>query len=278
MALSYQSMVDDSASAEAFVHSVDRAATTVLTLDDPDRLNPLSPQLTVQLHAKLVAAIANPTTRAIVLTGADPAFSAGGDLRSMVDVVRPMVAEGPEGATSMWRWIRYQFSEIVRLIVRTDKLVVAAVNGPAAGVGLAFALASDLVVASDRARLVIAFARIGLVPEVGTGWLLNRRVGYQKAMELVIAGSPLTADEAHELGLVNEVVAHADLMERACWWAQRATELPPHVLAMTKPLLRQTADLSWDQALTMEEFAEPACFTTADHAAGVDRLLSQEGR
>ena len=88
----------------------------------------------------------------------------------------------------MWRWIRYQFGGAVRLITRTDKLFVAAVNGPAAGVGLAFAMACDLVIASDRARLLTAFERIGLIPEVSLGWLLTRRLGYHKTMELFIDG------------------------------------------------------------------------------------------
>ena len=193
----------------------------------------------------------------------------------MVESVRPLVDEGPEGVTAMWRWIRYQFSGVVRVIAGTDKLFVAAVNGAAAGVGLAFALASDLILASDRARLVTAFGRIGLVPEVGVSWLLTRRVGYHKTLELFLAGRAVHAAEARELGLVNEVVPHDELLERARWWCEQARALPPHVFPMSKPLLRQAADMSWEQALTMEEFAEPACFTTAGHREAVDAVLAR---
>lgn len=119
-----------------------------------------------------------------------------------------LVDRGPEGATAMWSWIRYQFGGVVRLITRSDKVFVAAVGGAAAGVALAFALACDLIVASERARLLLAFGKIGLVPEVGTSWLLTRRLGYQKTFELFVGGEILTADEAARLGLVNQVVGH----------------------------------------------------------------------
>ena len=158
-------------------------ASATLTLDDPERLNPLSAELTVQLHDALQELAADPTIRAIVLTGADPAFSAGGDLRMMLDTARRML-EGPGGTTDIWRWIRGQFGGIARLIVRTDKAFIAAVNGPAAGVGLAFALACDVLILSERASIVPAFGRIGLVPEVGNSWLLTRTLGYQRTFGL----------------------------------------------------------------------------------------------
>lgn len=249
------------------------ASTVVVRLEEPAALNPLNPPLTLQLHDRLLEAAGDPEVAAVVLTGADPAFSAGGDLRSMRDVVHPAVDGSDEGATVMWRWIRHQFSAIARLIVRTDKLFVAAVNGPAAGVGLAFAQACDLVVASDRARFVVAFGRVGLIPEVGIGWTLTRRVGYHKAIELFLDGRALSAAEALDLGLVNEVVDHDELLARALHWAAKAAELPSHSFAMTKPLLRSAADLPWDQAVTMEEFAEPACFTTRGHRDAVAQLL-----
>src|SRR5262249_58506326 len=115
---------------------------------------------------------------------------------------------------AMWRWTGHKSGGVAGVIPRSDKLFVAAVNGPAAGVGLAFAMACDLVIASDRARLLTAFGRIGLVPEVGLGWLLTRRLGYHKTMELFVSGTILSAEQALGLGLVNEVVPHAQLLPR----------------------------------------------------------------
>ena len=142
-----------------------QGAHAIVTLDDPEKLNPLSSQLTVQLHDELAALAAEPEIRAIVLTGRDPAFSAGGDLRLMVDAGQGML-NAPAGATDIWRWIRGQFGAIARLITRTDKAFIAAVNGPAAGVGLAFALACDVIVLSEAARIVPAFGKIGGVKVV----------------------------------------------------------------------------------------------------------------
>jgi 2-(1,2-epoxy-1,2-dihydrophenyl)acetyl-CoA isomerase len=246
----------------------------VVTLDDPDKLNPLSAELTVQLHDELRQLAADPELRAIVLTGSDPAFSAGGDLRLMVQAGQEMLAS-PAGATDIWRWIRGQFGAIARLITRTDKAFIAAVNGPAAGVGLAFALACDVIVLSERARIVPAFGRIGLVPEVGNSWLLTRRLGYQRAFGLFASGRHLDAAEAFELGLGNELVAHDELMPAALKWCERVERLPAHVLAMSKPLLRQCADMTWEQAITMEELAEPMCFTTDAHKDAVGELLAR---
>jgi 2-(1,2-epoxy-1,2-dihydrophenyl)acetyl-CoA isomerase len=243
-------------------------------LNDPQKLNPLSAELTVQLRACLVELATDPAIRVIVLTGTDPAFSAGGDLRLMRDVAHPLVDEGPDGAAGAWEWIRREFGAIARLITATDKGFIAAVNGPAAGVGLSFALACDLIVASERARLVPAFGRIGLLPEVGQSWLLTRRLGYQRTFELFASGRHLSGSEAAELGLVNAVVPHEGLLAHAQDWCARLEGLPAHVLKMMKPLLRNAAELSWEQAITMEEFAEPICFTTDAHRASVEALLA----
>src|SRR5919197_3366818 len=110
-----------------------------------------------------------------------------------------------------WRWIRWQFGGVVRTIAKSDKVFIAAVNGAAAGVGLAFALASDLVLASERARFVSAFMKIGLLPEVGTSWLLTRRIGYQRTFELFAGGRELSGKEAVRLGFANAVVPHEEL-------------------------------------------------------------------
>ncbi|MDR3418259.1 MAG: enoyl-CoA hydratase/isomerase family protein [Nevskia sp.] len=247
----------------------------VVTMDDPPSLNALSAVLTVQLHDALRELVADPKLRAIVLTGSDPGFSAGGDLNLMADAAHPMLDHGGEGAADLWRWIRHQFGGIVRLIMRSDTPFIAALNGAAAGVGLAFALSCDLVVASEQARIVPAFLRIGLLPEVGTSWALTRRLGYQRTFELFAHGRIIGAAEALQLGLVNELVPHAELTIAAERWCERIARQPRHAMQMMKPLLRHAADLTWDQALAMEEFAEPNCFSTAAHRRAVHALLGQ---
>lgn len=253
--------------------SEDRA---IVTLDDPRKLNVLSAALTVQLRDRLDELIEDHALKTIVLTGADPGFSAGGDLRLMREAIDRIKGDpdDEDGSTMPWRWIRNEFGGIARRIAKTDKAFLAALNGPAAGVGLAFAFACDLVIAGDRASIVPAFGKLGLLPEVGTSHHLTRRLGYQRTFAFYVGGGHLDAHEAHEAGLVHEVVPHDDLMSRASWWADRIAALPPHALEMAKPLLRTAQDVPWEQSLQMEEFAEPSCFTTAAMSRSVDQLIS----
>jgi 2-(1,2-epoxy-1,2-dihydrophenyl)acetyl-CoA isomerase len=244
----------------------------LVTLADAAKLNVLSAPLVRQLRGALEELTSDRAIRAIVLTGSDPGFSAGGDLRMMDDA--PAVLASAEGATDIWRWIRYEFGGIARIIARSDTAFIAAINGPAAGVGLAWALSCDLAIASERARIVPAFGRLGLLPEVGTSWAITRRLGYQGAFAYYASGEQLDATRARELGLVHEVVPHAQLLEAADAWCSRIAALPAHALAMTKPLLRAAADCSWEATLTMEEFAEPQCFTTSAFQNTVREMLS----
>ena len=249
-------------------HRGDRA---VVTLDESERLNVLSAPLVRQLRRALQALDADADIRSVVLTGVDPGFSAGGDLKMMQLAVEHR--DAPEGMADVWRWIRREFGGIARLIAGSDTIFVAALNGAAAGVGLAWALTCDVVLASERAVIVPAFGRLGLIPEVGTSWALTRRLGYHGALAYYLRGDHIDAGTALRLGLVQEVVEHDRLLAAADEWCSRITEMPPHAVAMAKPLLRTAADANWHDALTLEEFAEPTCFTTAAFADSVRAML-----
>jgi 2-(1,2-epoxy-1,2-dihydrophenyl)acetyl-CoA isomerase len=249
-------------------HRGDRA---VVTLDESERLNVLSAPLVRQLRRALQALDADADVRSVVLTGVDPGFSAGGDLKMMQVAVEQRHA--PEGVADVWRWIRREFGGIARLIAGSDTIFIAALNGAAAGVGLAWALTCDVVLASERAVIVPAFGRLGLIPEVGTSWALTRRLGYHGALAYYLRGDHIDARTALRFGLVQEVVEHDRLLATADEWCSRIAELPPHAVAMTKPLLRAAADANWNDALTLEEFAEPTCFTTAAFADSVHAML-----
>jgi len=267
----YEDLVRDGREqADVRVHVERSSDRAVVTLSDPAKLNVLSAALVLQARAALEELAADPAIRTIVLTGADPGFSAGGDLRMMQQT--PQAVTAAEGVTDIWRWIRYEFGAIARLIARSDTAFIAALNGAAAGVGLAWALTCDLAIASERARIVPAFGRLGLLPEVGTSWAITRRLGYQGAFAYYARGEELDATRAQQLGLVHEVVPHERLLQAADAWASRIAALPPHAMAMTKPLLRAAADASWENALTMEEFAEPQCFTTSRFQDAVREL------
>ena len=273
----YQDMLSQGAADGRRLVRVERDGTrAVVTLCDPERLNPLTAGLTVQLQAHLSDLAADPSLRAVVITGQDPAFCAGGDLEMIQSGATAIqAAADPSDTTDAWRWIRRQFGGVVRTMTTTDKIFIAAVNGAAAGVGLAFALACDLIIASDRAVLVPAFGRLGLVPEVGTSWLLTRRLGYHAAMAFYISGRHLGAAEAERLGLVQEVHPHDELLAAADRWCERIGAFPPHALELTKPLLRAAADAPWEQALKLEEYAEANCFSATALPAAAAAVKSR---
>jgi 2-(1,2-epoxy-1,2-dihydrophenyl)acetyl-CoA isomerase len=257
----YRELVKEGELADGEVVRVKRGeGRATVTLNQPERLNALSAGLVIGVKNALTELAADPDVRSIVLTGAGDGFSAGGDLK-MMSIAEDRLTDA-EGSTDIWRWIRYEFGGVVRLIARSDTAFIAALNGPAAGVGLAWALTCDVIVASEKAVLVPAFGRLGLLPEVGTSWALTRHLGYQGAFAFFAGGKHLTADDAHEAGLVQEVVPHDELTSAADRWCDQIAALPPHALAMAKPLLRAAADSSWDASLATEEFAEPNCFTT----------------
>jgi 2-(1,2-epoxy-1,2-dihydrophenyl)acetyl-CoA isomerase len=262
---------DPSAAQRVYVeHKGDRA---LITLADPDSLNALSAPLVRQLRKALEQLVREPELRSIVLTGADPGFSAGGDLR-MMQVAVSRLTDAP-GTTDIWRWIRNEFGAIARLIARSEKTFLAALNGPAAGVGLAWALTCDIAIASERAVIMPAFGKLSLLPEVGTSWALTRHLGYQGAYAYYLRGEHIDAQAALRMGLVQEVLPHDALLSTAEQWCDRVSAMPPHAMEMTKPLLRAVSDASWDGALAMEEFAEPTCFTTEAFAGAVRGMLAR---
>ncbi|WP_345419113.1 enoyl-CoA hydratase-related protein [Pseudonocardia xishanensis] len=179
----------------------DRDAVRVLALDRPDRRNALSHALVDALHDEIVAAERDPAVRAVVLTGAEGAFSAGADLR------------GP--AADAGEVVRDHYNPLVRTMLGVETPMVAAVNGVAAGAAVSLALACDLRVAASETTFRLAFAKIGLVPDAGATWLLPRIVGSGRAAEMALLGEPVDADTALAWGLVNRVEATGPQAQQA---------------------------------------------------------------
>jgi 2-(1,2-epoxy-1,2-dihydrophenyl)acetyl-CoA isomerase len=253
------------------VERVGRRATVVL--NDPLSLNALSRPLTVRLRQALEDVVADAGVGAVVLTGADPAFSAGvapvwpsesrpgqrpskrspeGDDQAQSPaegemVLNPGRAEGTPGA------VRYELGEIARLIARSGKPFIAGVNGVAAGAGLALALACDVVIVSHSARLDPASGRVGLLPEVGMSWLLTRRLGYHRTLSLFTRGHQLSAVEAGQSGLVDVAVNHDQLESVVSFWCHVANLAATPDMA--KPLVRSATESGLGRAAVMGEFA-----------------------
>jgi enoyl-CoA hydratase len=212
---------------------------TVLTLDRPARLNAMSPDLLQELHAVLDAIAADPTCRVLVLTGAGRGFCAGLDLTAY-DMGG---ADRGEGWDSPQRRLALQkhIAALVPKLRAMPQVVISAVNGPAAGGGLALTLASDVRIAAASAKFNVAFVRIGLSGcDIGVSWLLPRLIGASRAFELLLTGRIIDAGEADRIGLVSRVVPDGDVLEAAL-------ETARGVLANSPMGVRMTKEVMWSQ-------------------------------
>ena len=238
-----------------------------LTLDRPDALN----AFTVELHRELRVALQDarrPEVRAVVLTGAGRAFSAGQDLEE---------AQLP-GAAGPGDRLRDRYNPNVLALRALEKPVIAAVNGVTAGAGISLALACDIRIASEKASFVPAFSAIGLVPDSGATWFAARLLGEARAFEWFTSNRKLPAAEALSWGLVTEVVAPEQLLERAHERATALAALPGIGVAATKRLLARAGGATLEQQLEFERHAQQAASEHPDYAATVAEFLTRQSR
>lgn len=241
----------------------------VCTLDRPDVLNAFDDRLGHGLVGDVQKAAEDESVRCIVVTGAGKAFSAGEDLAALS-------ADYDAGsAPDLGHILRDRYVPLIQAVRGAPKPVVAAVNGVAAGAGASLALACDVRIVSDRARFILAFVNVGLVPDSGALWFLARTIGAARAWQLAASGRPLGAEEALELGLADEVVP-VDDFERT--WRERAQTLasgPTRAYGLIKELLGAAGDLSLDAYLEREAEAQTAAGKTRDHLEGVRAFLEK---
>ena len=237
---------------------VDGALAT-LTLDRPEALNALTVPVKVALRNALEALSGDRSVRVVILTGTGRAFCAGQDLAER---------EGPDAAPLDVE-VRERYNPIIRAIRSMGQPVIAAVNGVAAGAGASLAIACDLRIAAEEARFVLAFGRIGLVPDSGATWFLPRLVGPAKAAELALAGEAVDAAEALRIGLVSKVVPGDQLLDEVRSVATRLAEAAPLALALTKEALQRSATIDLDEALEGEAKLQGIAGSSADHAEGL---------
>lgn len=244
----------------------------VLTLNRPDRLNALPDLDDGEAFASVCEQInADPGVSVAVLTGAGRAFSAGGDLKAMAG--RSALFEGSGAA------IRDRYRRVVHRIVRSlyglEVPLIAAVNGPAMGLGCDIAGLADIRLASTDARFGVPFLKLGLIPGDGGSWLLPRNVGYARAAEMLFTGDAIDAETAMAWGLVNRVVAPDALMDEALTLARQIAGQPPRALRMAKSLLRQGRDTNFDQLLEMSAAVQALAHLTDDHIEGVSAVIEK---
>ena len=239
-----------------------------LTMNRPERLNPLGTELAAALVETLRHASDDSSVRAIILTGAGRGFCSGGDLALLRDARNRNAAAELQG-------ILRAGSEIVLTMGLMPKPVIAAVNGPAAGAGMNLALACDIRIASERASFAQSFARMGLVPDFGGTWLLPRLVGPGRAAELFMTADTLNAEEAHQMGIVDHVVPHDSLMQEAAAMAARLAAAPPLVVRAVKQMLNGSHIEEIRSTLRGEEKFQEECFRSEDCAEGLNAFFEK---
>ena len=249
-----------------------RGPIAILTLNRPDAMNALgAPGDGHQVAAACAAINADREIRAVVLTGAGRAFSAGGDVKAMKAREGAFAGNGVE----LRDGYRNNIHRVVRSIYGLEVPSIAAVNGPAIGLGCDVACMTDIRIAAEGARFGVTFLKLGLIPGDGGAWLLPRTIGMSRASELLFTGDVVDAATAEKWGLVSKVVPAESLMDEAIALAERIAQQPPHALRLAKSLLKHGQTTSYDTLMEMSAAAQAISHLTDDHMEGVEALLEK---
>jgi 2-(1,2-epoxy-1,2-dihydrophenyl)acetyl-CoA isomerase len=248
-----------------------------ITLNQPDAGNAMTPSMRNQIADWLDEASGDPGVRAAVITGAgDRAFCTGADLRGGGAQPPPKPEGVPDrimGDTA--RIIRSGWQRLISSIQDCEKPVVAGVNGTAAGGGMNLALACDLVVMAEEAKLISVFVRRGLAPDAGAAYVITRLVGPQRAKEIFFFGNDIPAADAYRMGLANVVVPRADLEATLEDWAGRLASGPTRAIAMSKWLTNRALDTDRVGAFWDEGWAQELIGATEDNKEGMRSFVER---
>jgi 2-(1,2-epoxy-1,2-dihydrophenyl)acetyl-CoA isomerase len=236
-------------------------AVAKIVLNRPDKLNALSVDMRQSLCDHLARCRFDDAVRVVVVTGAGRGFCSGADIDRMGGQEHDLRADRER--------MQRGGHAFIRALHAIEKPTIAAVRGPAVGIGWSIALACDLVVASKTARFSQIFRRIGLAPDGGAIWFLTRRIGMLKAKELVYSARFVEAEEGLALGLVNYVVDDDELMAKTEELAADLAEAPTFALGLAKKLFHAAQGPSLEDYLEIESLVQPQLHMTADNAEGV---------
>lgn len=237
-----------------------------LTLNRPDRLN----SFTTQMHEEVreAVALAQREARCLLITGAGRGFCAGQDLAD-----RSVSADG--STPDLGKSLEVYYNPLIRSITSMAMPVVCAVNGVAAGAGVNIALACDMVLAAKSAKFVQSFSNLGLLPDSGGSWILPRLIGQARAMGLTLTGTPITADQALDWGMIWQVHDNDTLIDAAAALAQTLADGPTRGLAATKKFIRQSSLNSLDTQLDLERDTMRDLGQSNDYKEGVAAFLEK---
>jgi 2-(1,2-epoxy-1,2-dihydrophenyl)acetyl-CoA isomerase len=240
-----------------------------LTMNRPDSMNSLSVALKEALLDAVRDVSADPSVRAVVLTGTGRGFCVGQDLREHVALLE---ANDPAPLST----VRVHYNPLILALATMPKPVIAAVNGMAAGAGAGLAFACDFRIASQQAGFLLAFANVGLTLDSGVSWTLPRIVGQARATALAILAEPITAESALEMGLVNAVVEPDHVLPSATELATRLAAGPTAAYAAIKQSIAYAADADLESALGKEDELQTAMGATEDHRTSTEAFVRKQ--
>jgi enoyl-CoA hydratase/carnithine racemase len=241
---------------------------TTITLNRPEKMNALAGHMRRDLAEALETAGSERSVRVVVITGVGKAFCAGGDVAAMAELIKRHDAEEFSRLLGSAR-------RVVTAIRQMTKPVIASINGPAAGAGCNLALACDLRVASTTATFSQSFAKVGLHPDWGGTYFLPRLVTPNKACEMFFLGEAISAEEAHQLGIVNSLVAPAELATETRKLAERLRDAPAVALGAAKQAVYMSQAAELEEMLRYETEAQMRCFESQDGAEGVQAFVEK---
>ena len=244
----------------------DEVGVATISINRPDRMNALDSPTVTALIELITQYSADPATRVILLAGEGGAFTTGADLQAMKEAG----SDAPSPDETM-----DNAAALVRAVLTAPIPVIAAVNGPAAGVGVSLALASDMVLMAEDAYLLFAFTNIGLMPDGGASVLLPAAVGRSIASRMLLRGDAVSAAEAHDVGLAMEVHPTADLEPAAAKLARRLARGPRRALELTKRAVTGATLAELDAALAREHEGQCELLISPDFAEGVSSILEK---
>ena len=246
----------------------------IVTLNRPEVRNAINDALRAELVALLERVAADEGVRAVVLTGKGKAFCAGGDITGMKERLK-----APVGQVAFNGWRRQgQTHKSIALLHGMPKVVIAAVNGAAAGLGCDMALACDFILASEQAVFTMSFVKRGLVSDGGGMYFLPRRVGLPRAKELIFTGRLVDAKEALAIRLADRVTSPDMLIADAVAWARELSQASSASIAFSKAILDRTFESTEEQIFALGREAQAVCYTTAEHRDAVTAFLEKTAR
>lgn len=249
---------------ETILYMLDEGVLTI-TLNRPEVLNAFNRKMTDEIQDALKKAERDADVRCIVFTGSGRAFSAGEDLKSRT----------AEGDSDFGSTLRQRYNPIVLKMRNIEKPVLGCINGVAAGAGCSLAMACDMRIASEKARFIEVFVRIGLVPDSGSSFFLPRLVGLSKALEMAFLGDEVGAEEALQLGLVNRVVPLEELESATRELALRLAKGPTKAIGLAKRAINRALHMDLEQILDYEVYAQETAGTSEDHKEGITAFLEK---